>query len=46
MPQSKKDLKRLKQKQNAENGIVYEKKAPEVYLQCTICKVIEITFAF
>jgi len=39
MPQSKKDIKRLKQKQNAEQGIVYQKKAPETSMKCTICKV-------
>jgi len=39
MPQSKKDIKRLKQKQNLENGIVYQKKAPETSMKCTICKV-------
>jgi len=39
MPQSKKGLRKLKQKQNEENGVVYEKKAPEKYSTCTICKI-------
>jgi len=39
MPQSKKDLRRIKQKKNEENGVVYEKKAPEKYSTCTVCKI-------
>ena len=41
MPQSKKDLRKLKQKQNAEQGIVYDKKGPDAMrmVQCQGCKV-------
>jgi hypothetical protein len=39
MPQSKKDLKKLKQKQNAEQGIVYQKKPDEKFIKCSVCRV-------
>jgi len=40
MPQSKKDLRKLKQKQAAEQGIVHEKKDPSKFTQaqCAKCK--------
>jgi len=38
MPASKKDLRRLKQKQNEENGVVYQKKPDEKFAKCAICK--------
>ncbi|KAH3763121.1 hypothetical protein Pelo_5036 [Pelomyxa schiedti] len=40
MPQSKKDLRKLKQRQAAERGEKpAEKKAPNTFAQCTVCKV-------
>jgi len=37
MPQSKKDLRKLKQKHEAEQGIVHLKKAPNTSAKCTQC---------
>jgi len=37
MPQSKKDLRKLKQKKDAEQGIVHLKKAPNTEAKCTQC---------
>jgi len=38
MPQSKKDLKKKEQREKAASGIVYNKKEPEQYITCQICK--------
>ncbi|PRP86033.1 hypothetical protein PROFUN_05804 [Planoprotostelium fungivorum] len=38
MPQSKKDLRKAKQKENAAAGVVYQKKEPERMAKCQKCK--------